>query len=126
MTHVRTSPFYPQSNGKIERWHRSLKGECRRPGEPGSVEEARNLLASYGDHYHRVRLPSAIGYVAPLDRLEGRAEAIWAERDRKLEEARWKRQLRRQEASRNYLLEPLALAGPEPIGAGEAPAAGLH
>jgi len=28
MTHVRTSPFYPQSNGKIERWHKSLKGEC--------------------------------------------------------------------------------------------------
>jgi putative transposase len=31
MTHVRTSPYYPQSNGKIERWHKSLKGECIRP-----------------------------------------------------------------------------------------------
>ena len=31
MTHVRTSPFYPQSNGKIERWHKSLKRECIRP-----------------------------------------------------------------------------------------------
>ena len=30
MTHVRTSLFYPQSNGKIERWHKSLKGECIR------------------------------------------------------------------------------------------------
>ncbi len=30
MTHVRTSPYYPQSNGKIERWHKSLKGECIR------------------------------------------------------------------------------------------------
>ena len=28
MTHVRTSPFYPQSNGKIARWHKSLNGEC--------------------------------------------------------------------------------------------------
>jgi len=28
MTHVRTSPYYPQSNGKIERWHKSLKSEC--------------------------------------------------------------------------------------------------
>src|SRR5580658_7115898 len=35
MTHVRTSPYYPQSNGKIERWHKSLKGECIRPGTPG-------------------------------------------------------------------------------------------
>jgi putative transposase len=32
MTHVRTSPYYPQSNGKIERWHKSLKGEYIRPG----------------------------------------------------------------------------------------------
>ncbi len=32
MTHVRTSPYYPQSNGKIERWHKSLKAECIRPG----------------------------------------------------------------------------------------------
>jgi transposase InsO family protein len=32
MTHVRTSPYYPQSNGRIERWHKSLKGECIRPG----------------------------------------------------------------------------------------------
>ena len=33
MTHVCTSPFYPQSKGKIERWHKSLKGECIRPGK---------------------------------------------------------------------------------------------
>ena len=31
MKHVRTSPYYPQSNGKIERWHKSLKTECIRP-----------------------------------------------------------------------------------------------
>ncbi len=38
--------------------------------------------------YNTVRLHSALGYVAPADRLEGRAEAIRAERDRKLAEAR--------------------------------------
>ncbi len=32
MTRVRTSPHYPQSDGKIDRWHKSLKGECIRPG----------------------------------------------------------------------------------------------
>jgi putative transposase len=31
LTHVRTSPYYPQSNGKLERWHGSLKSECIRP-----------------------------------------------------------------------------------------------
>ena len=30
MTHVRTSPFHPQSNGKLERWHHSLKSEAVR------------------------------------------------------------------------------------------------
>jgi transposase InsO family protein len=37
MTHVRTSPYYPQSNGKGERWHKSLKSECIRPGTPLSL-----------------------------------------------------------------------------------------
>ena len=119
MTHVRTSPFYPQSNGKIERWHGSLKGECLRPGVPGSVEEARRLVAGYVDYYNRVRLHSAMGYVAPWDKLEGRAEAIWAERDRKLEEAQRQRQLRRQESLRNLPLEPERIAG-------AVPAAGLN
>src|SRR5438094_779875 len=98
MTHVRTSPFYPQSNGKIERWHQSLKGECVRPGVPLSIDDARRLVGRYVDHYNRVRLHSAIGYVTPLAKLEGRAPQIVAERDRKLEAARRQRQLRRQEA----------------------------
>ena len=111
MTHVRTSPFYPQSNGKIERWHQSLKGECLRPGVPLSLEEARRLVGRYVDHYNRVRLHSAIGYVTPLDKLEGREPRIFADRDRKLEEARRQRQLRRQEGLRNLLPKPLAMTG---------------
>jgi transposase InsO family protein len=39
LTHVRTSPYYPQSNGKLERWHGSLKDECIRPGCPATKEE---------------------------------------------------------------------------------------
>ncbi len=61
MTHVRTSPYYPQSNGKLERWHRSIKGECIRPGVPLSLEDARRLVAEYVTHYNEVRLHSAIG-----------------------------------------------------------------
>src|SRR5215813_3401237 len=46
MTHVKTSPYYPQSNGKIERWHRILKEDCIRPGTPLTVEDARRITAS--------------------------------------------------------------------------------
>jgi transposase InsO family protein len=56
MTHVRTSPYYPQSNGKLERWHKSLKSECIRPGTPLTPEDARRLIQHYVDHYNTVRL----------------------------------------------------------------------
>jgi transposase InsO family protein len=52
MTHVRASPFYPQSNGKIERRHKSLKGECIRPGTPLSLDNVRRLVSGYVDHYN--------------------------------------------------------------------------
>ncbi len=99
MTHVRTSPYYPQSNGKIERWHKSLKAECIRPGTPLTVEDARRLIQQYVDHYNTVRLHSAIGFVTPADMLAGRQAEIHGARDRKLEEARQQRQKRRQEAA---------------------------
>lgn len=98
MTHVRTSPFYPQSNGKIERWHKSLKSECIRPKIPLTLEDARNVVKGFVDHYNNERLHSAIGYITPKDKLEGREKEIFAERDRKLESARLERKVRRQGA----------------------------
>ena len=80
-----------QRNGKIERRQRSVKGECIRPGVPLSLEEARRLVGEYVAHYNTVRLHSAIGYVTPKDKLEGRESEIFAERDRKLEAARDRR-----------------------------------
>jgi len=88
MTHVRTSPYYPQSNGKIEAWHKTLKVTTIRPNAPASLAEARELVGRFVEHYNTVRLHSAIGYVTPADRLAGREQEIWAERDRKLEAAR--------------------------------------
>ena len=99
MTHVRTSPNYPQSNGKLERWHKSLKSECIRPGTPLSLEDAKRLIQQYVDRYNNVRLHSAIGYVTPKDMLAGRQVEIYSERDRKLEVARQQRQSRRQQAA---------------------------
>lgn len=99
MTHVRTSPYYPQSNGKLERWHKSLKSECIRSGVPLTIEDARRLIGSYVEHYNTVRLHSAIGFVTPQDMLAGRQSEIHAARDRKLEQARQQRQLRRRQAA---------------------------
>lgn len=99
MTHVRTSPYYPQSNGKLERWHKSLKSECIRPGTPLTAEDAKRLIQRYVDHYNTVRLHSAIGFVTPEDMLGGRQDEIHTARDHKLEQARQQRQLRRQKAA---------------------------
>ena len=92
MTHVRTSPYYPQSNGKIERWNRSIKSESIRPGVPLTLGDAIRLVEQYVSYYNEKRLHSAIGYVTPRALLEGQREAIHAERDRKLEQARKRRE----------------------------------
>ena len=97
MTHVRTSPYYPQSNGKIERFHQSLKRECIRPKTPLSLADARRTVGEFVDRYNSGRLHSAIGYVTPKDKLEGRAEEIFAERKRKLHQARERRKARSEE-----------------------------
>ena len=99
MTHVKTSPYYPQSNGKIERWHKTLKGDCIRVQVPLSLDDARRLVTDYVAHYNNVRLHSAISYVAPKDKLEGRDKEILAARDRKLAEARERRKQQRQALS---------------------------
>jgi putative transposase len=72
MTHVRASPYYSPSKGKIERWHKSLKGECIRPGTPLSLEDAQRLVKGCVEHYNDVCSNSAIGYITPKDMVAGR------------------------------------------------------
>ncbi len=98
MSHVRTAPHYPQSNGKIERYHKTLKGDAIRVTPPSSPAEARRVVTRFVEHYNAGRLHSAIGYVTPRDFLAGKQDAIHAARDRKLEAAREARALRRQRA----------------------------
>lgn len=107
LTHVRTSPYYPQSNGKLERWRHSLKSECIRPLTPLSLEDARRIVARWVLHYNTVRLHSALGYVTPHDQLGGRAPKIFADRDRKLAQARERRKAKRQALRQPSVAESL-------------------
>jgi transposase InsO family protein len=118
MTHVRTSPYYPQSNGKLERWHGSLKRECIRPQVPLSLDDARRRVRGFVEHYNTLRLHSAIGYITPQDRLAGRQQTIWDERDRKLEAARERRKTARQ---MRRAAEEVSRHRPEPPSAVESP-----
>lgn len=95
MTHVRTSPYYPQSNGKLERYHRTIKRTCIRMNTPLSLDDAQRLITDFVNHYNNNRLHSAIGYVTPKDKLEGRAETILTQREAKLAAAREARKIRR-------------------------------
>jgi len=95
MTHVRTSPYYPQSNGKLERVNQTLKADAIRPNAPSSLEEGQRIVDNFVRHYNETRLHSAIGYVTPADKLAGREAEIWAVRDQRLEAARARRKQRR-------------------------------
>ena len=95
MTHVRTSPYYPQSNGKLERYHRTIKSNCIRVNTPLSLSDAQRLITDFVDRYNNSRLHSAIGYITPKDKLEGRAETILAQRNEKLTAAREARKTQR-------------------------------
>ena len=91
MTHVKTSPYYPQSNGKLERYHKTIKSTCIRVSVPLSLSDARRVVTDFVDKYNNRRLHSAIGYITPVDKLQGRSELIQAERDAKLTTARQSR-----------------------------------
>jgi len=95
MTHVKTSPYYPQSNGKLERYHRTIKSDCIRVSTPLSLEDAQRVVSDFVAHYNNKRLHSSIDYVTPLDKLEGRAEIILSAREEKLAAAREERKVRR-------------------------------
>ncbi len=94
-----------------------MKSEAIRPKTPLSLEDAQRVAGSYVSHYNTIRLHSAIGYLTPKDKLEGRAALIGAERDRKLEAARETRKNRRAAllgTSQPELTTPVARAACSP------------
>lgn len=87
LQHIRTSPAYPQSNGKIERFHRTLEEECIRTRSMINLEDARRVIAGYVDHYNNHRLHSALFYLRPVDFLTGNVDELLKIRQIKLDKA---------------------------------------
>ena len=77
--HILASPFHPQTNGKIERYHHTLKGEINQvPCDmPSELKEA---IDNFVEYYNHRRYHEALGNVTPADVYCGRREDILARR----------------------------------------------
>ena len=87
-----TGVCHPQSNGKLERFHRTLKENHIRQTPYYSLEDARAKIGAWINYYNNERLHSAIGYLTPSEVYEGKKEARLAERREKLYNADKRRQ----------------------------------
>jgi putative transposase len=92
MEHVRGAPNHPQTQGKIERWHQTLKNRILLENHylPGALEAA---IGEFVDHYNHRRIHESIGNVTPADAYFGRADAIISERRRIKEKTMKRRRL---------------------------------
>ena len=81
MQHVRGAPYHPQTQGKIERWHQTLKNRILLENYylPGDLERQ---VAAFVEHYNHARYHESIGNLTPADVYFGRGQAILTERER--------------------------------------------
>jgi transposase InsO family protein len=81
MDHVRGAPHHPQTQGKIERWHQTLKNRVLLENHylPGDLE---NRIGAFIEHYNHERYHESLGNVTPADAYFGRATAIIERRKR--------------------------------------------
>jgi transposase InsO family protein len=84
LLHVRTSTNYPQSNGKIERFHRTITNECLRTNSFITEEDTKRIIAKYIEYYNNERLHSSLNYLPPVSYLNGTYEVRLSERKEKL------------------------------------------
>ena len=81
MDHVRGAPYHPQTQGKIERWHQTLKNRILLENYylSGALELA---VEAFVDHYNHRRYHESIGNLTPADVYFGRGQAILQQRER--------------------------------------------
>ena len=94
--HILAAPYHPQTNGKLERYHQSIKQEVNQvPYEvPSDLEEA---IAGFVDYYNYRRYHKALSNVTPDDVLRGRREGILIRRrEVKAQTLQWRKLYNRQ------------------------------
>ena len=91
LQHIRTSVAYPQSNGKIERYHRTINQECLRTKSLVNLEDARKQVSEFVEFYNTKRLHSSLFYLTPEDFLLDRIDEKINERNHKLNKAKIER-----------------------------------
>jgi transposase InsO family protein len=96
ITHRQTRFYYPQSNGKVERFMQTSKDECIRKNSFINIDDLKKRFRDYITYYNTRRLHSSLGYICPLDMLRGHQEKIFKERREKLNNAQKERKKQRQ------------------------------
>jgi transposase InsO family protein len=89
--HIRIRTYHPESNGKVERFHRSTR-EALSESELGNLSRAREIIARWVRHYNEERLHASLQYLPPAEYYAGDPAARIAERTSKLAEARQRRE----------------------------------
>lgn len=81
MDHVRGAPYHPQTQGKIERWHQTLKNRILLDNYflPGDLTQQ---IEAFIDHYNYQRYHESLSNVTPADVYFGRAQSILNRRER--------------------------------------------
>ena len=81
MSHVRAAPFHPQTQGKIERWHQTLKNRILLENYflPGDLEAQ---IEPFVEYYNHRRYHESLGNVTPADAYFDRAATIIKQRGR--------------------------------------------
>ncbi|GHA84429.1 hypothetical protein GCM10009069_04420 [Algimonas arctica] len=81
MSHVRGAPYHPQTQGKIERWHQTLKNRILLENYflPGDLKLQ---IEDFVKHYNYERYHESLSNVTPADVYFGRAQAILKRRER--------------------------------------------